>query len=493
MDHDGRRAGWKPRERLAESHSRPLPLKTARGDSHAGPQVQVLHRPPIETRGCQTPRVSYFLGRCRIEPRRQHQTSADWVSSVRTRCGSSSSSTSVRRSARRRCSRHRGRRGAEMWSSIEKATRHLFRGNPYPGIHYYRWVVSSSLKARPDGLLQVAFLHQGAAPRRFRLVGTSALDPDGDPRAPRRGEHGAGPTPFRTHSADHHLRTSAVPIVRRWRPMGPKCSTLAGWLRHAASAHRPSARSPSVKRSFATSARARAPPTSSRASSGSRRSRSPITLPTSPARSGRRLSGCAWSRPGVSAAASSSGNGTASTGPRPAPFAGVTTSRPRASPSSQPEPDPRDYRWCPGAGISIRVCDTALRAGNLTSPSTGRDMTSERPLACSLDDLRPLHQFWGRGSRTGLPGRVELVPEPRPQLGAAGALGRRPRHRPRALRGRRSRLVVRFRRDGSLIPNLSKFVPKLQRTIMLPGCGYWTQQERARKVNAAMLEFLKGL
>ena len=31
-----------------------------------------------------------------------------------------------------------------------------------------------------------------------------------------------------------------------------------------------------------------------------------------------------------------------------------------------------------------------------------------------------------------------------------------------------------------LIPNLSKFVPKLQRTIMLPGCGYWTQQERAR-------------
>jgi pimeloyl-ACP methyl ester carboxylesterase len=30
---------------------------------------------------------------------------------------------------------------------------HLLRGNPYPGIHYYRWVVSSSLKARPDGRL----------------------------------------------------------------------------------------------------------------------------------------------------------------------------------------------------------------------------------------------------------------------------------------------------------------------------------------------------
>ena len=38
----------------------------------------------------------------------------------------------------------------ETWESIEEAARHLLRGNPYPGIHYYRWVVSSSLKARPD-------------------------------------------------------------------------------------------------------------------------------------------------------------------------------------------------------------------------------------------------------------------------------------------------------------------------------------------------------
>jgi pimeloyl-ACP methyl ester carboxylesterase len=53
-------------------------------------------------------------------------------------------------------------------------------------------------------------------------------------------------------------------------------------------------------------------------------------------------------------------------------------------------------------------------------------------------------------------------------------------------------LVVRFDGMDQRIPN-SKFVPKLQRTIMLPGCGYWTQQERAREVNAAMLEFLKGL
>jgi len=28
---------------------------------------------------------------------------------------------------------------------------------------------------------------------------------------------------------------------------------------------------------------------------------------------------------------------------------------------------------------------------------------------------------------------------------------------------------------------------------MLPGCGHWTQQERPREVNAAIIEFLKSL
>ena len=41
----------------------------------------------------------------------------------------------------------------ETWGSIEQAAQHLFRGNPYPGIHYYRWVASHSLRPRPDGAL----------------------------------------------------------------------------------------------------------------------------------------------------------------------------------------------------------------------------------------------------------------------------------------------------------------------------------------------------
>ena len=54
-------------------------------------------------------------------------------------------------------------------------------------------------------------------------------------------------------------------------------------------------------------------------------------------------------------------------------------------------------------------------------------------------------------------------------------------------------LVVRFPGMDELISNLSKFVPNLRRTLMLPGCGHWTQQERAREVNDAMLQFLKGV
>ena len=54
-------------------------------------------------------------------------------------------------------------------------------------------------------------------------------------------------------------------------------------------------------------------------------------------------------------------------------------------------------------------------------------------------------------------------------------------------------LVVKFRGVDQVIANLSRFVPQLRKTIMLPGCGHWTQQERPQEVNAAMIEFLQGL
>ena len=54
-------------------------------------------------------------------------------------------------------------------------------------------------------------------------------------------------------------------------------------------------------------------------------------------------------------------------------------------------------------------------------------------------------------------------------------------------------LVVAFRGMDQVISNLSTFVPNLRGTVMLPGCGHWTQQERPKEVNAAMIDFLRGL
>ena len=54
-------------------------------------------------------------------------------------------------------------------------------------------------------------------------------------------------------------------------------------------------------------------------------------------------------------------------------------------------------------------------------------------------------------------------------------------------------LVLAFRGMDQLLPALPRFVPNLRKTLILPGCGHWTQQERPAEVNAAMLEFLKGL
>ncbi len=54
-------------------------------------------------------------------------------------------------------------------------------------------------------------------------------------------------------------------------------------------------------------------------------------------------------------------------------------------------------------------------------------------------------------------------------------------------------LVVNLPGIRELIANLRAFVPHLKETLLLPGCGHWTQQERPVEVNAALIEFLKNL
>src|SRR5205807_1029278 len=52
-------------------------------------------------------------------------------------------------------------------------------------------------------------------------------------------------------------------------------------------------------------------------------------------------------------------------------------------------------------------------------------------------------------------------------------------------------LVLAFRGMDRLLPALKHVVPELRQTLILPGCGHWTQQERPGEVNAAMLNFLE--
>ena len=54
-------------------------------------------------------------------------------------------------------------------------------------------------------------------------------------------------------------------------------------------------------------------------------------------------------------------------------------------------------------------------------------------------------------------------------------------------------LVLAFPGAKEMVANLTAVVPRLRETVMLPGCGHWTQQERPEAVNAAMIGFLRSL
>lgn len=54
-------------------------------------------------------------------------------------------------------------------------------------------------------------------------------------------------------------------------------------------------------------------------------------------------------------------------------------------------------------------------------------------------------------------------------------------------------LVLAFPGAGEMVAALGEVVPKLSGTVILPGCGHWTQQERPAEVNAAILAFLRAL
>jgi pimeloyl-ACP methyl ester carboxylesterase len=54
-------------------------------------------------------------------------------------------------------------------------------------------------------------------------------------------------------------------------------------------------------------------------------------------------------------------------------------------------------------------------------------------------------------------------------------------------------LVLGFPGARQQIESLATWVPNLRETVMLPGCGHWTQQERPAEVNESLLTFLRQL
>jgi pimeloyl-ACP methyl ester carboxylesterase len=54
-------------------------------------------------------------------------------------------------------------------------------------------------------------------------------------------------------------------------------------------------------------------------------------------------------------------------------------------------------------------------------------------------------------------------------------------------------VVIAFPGMDALVHNLQTYVPKLTRTVLLPGCGHWTQQEFPAEVNTELVAFLQSL
>ena len=52
-------------------------------------------------------------------------------------------------------------------------------------------------------------------------------------------------------------------------------------------------------------------------------------------------------------------------------------------------------------------------------------------------------------------------------------------------------LVLAFPGAQEMVANMKRFVPELRGTVIIPGCGHWTQQEKPAEVSAAMIDFLR--
>jgi pimeloyl-ACP methyl ester carboxylesterase len=53
--------------------------------------------------------------------------------------------------------------------------------------------------------------------------------------------------------------------------------------------------------------------------------------------------------------------------------------------------------------------------------------------------------------------------------------------------------VLRMPGMKSALDNIGRVLPGIRRTEIIPGAGHWLQQEAPERVNALLIEFLRGL
>ena len=64
-------------------------------------------------------------------------------------------------------------------------------------------------------------------------------------------------------------------------------------------------------------------------------------------------------------------------------------------------------------------------------------------------------------------------------------------HQPSLFLGGEKDSVIRTRPEQ--MQRMTKLLPDLRKTVILPGCGHWTQQERPEEVTVELVAFLQEL
>ncbi len=132
----------------------------------------------------------------------------------------------------------------------------------------------------------------------------------------------------------------------------------------------------------------------------------------------------------------------------------------------------------PGGGTMATIPPGGAMRDRFLYPDT-------MPVWLSAEDL---DVYAGEFERTGFTGGLNRYRNVDRDWGDLAAFRGRPIEVPA--------LFIGGERDGPTIwgaPAIARFpetLPNLHRSIILPGCGHWTQQERPAEVNAALLDFL---